>query len=72
MHENLTRKNLVFDSFVSKTLAFYNCSSYMFKLSAYPIKTYVGDMYKTDNSTRSSITLAKVSANLRSVYWHFL
>lgn len=63
---------LVFDCEVSKVLNSYNYFSSSFKVSAYPLKTYVGDIYKTDNSTKSSPTLAKVSANLQSVIWHFL
>lgn len=64
---------LVFDSETSKALSQYNDSfNWVYKLSDYPLKTSVGDMYKTDNSTKSSPTLAKVSANLQSVIWHFL
>lgn len=54
--------------------ALLNCVTInsQFKVGSFPLKTYVGDMYKTDLSSASSMTLAKVSANLRSVYWHFM
>lgn len=57
---------------VSKALTHYNYINKIYKLSVYPLKTCVGDIYKTDNSTKASPTLAKVSANLQSVIWHFL
>ena len=70
--ETYSFSKLVFDSKVSKAISCYNYFNYVFKVGAYPFKTCVGDIYKTDNSTKASPTLAKVSANLQSVMWHFL
>ena len=69
---NFNNNRLFFDSKYSYSLEdLKNCKP-LVKVSFAPLKTYLGDIYKTDQSTMSSMTLAKVSANLRAVYWHFL